>query len=102
VTSLTDIRCFHHRQREAVARCAGCRHFFCRECIADHNGQMLCAACLRAGRRRTSSSGSAWWALCKSCLYAAAGLMLAWLVFTLLANVLLRIPTTFHEGHFQP
>lgn len=41
-------RCFNHQSREAVARCPGCNNDFCRECITEHGGKMLCVNCLRA------------------------------------------------------
>ena len=40
-------RCRNHAEREAVARCPGCGHHFCRECVTEHDDRILCAACLR-------------------------------------------------------
>ena len=39
--------CFHHADRMAVARCLECRRSYCRECVTEHSGRMICAACLR-------------------------------------------------------
>lgn len=39
-------RCVLHTQREAAARCPECKRFFCRECITEHDGRVLCSGCL--------------------------------------------------------
>ncbi len=44
---LSGKRCFNHAGREAAARCPGCRRFYCRECVTEHDGRVLCAECLR-------------------------------------------------------
>jgi hypothetical protein len=41
-------RCTNHAEREAAVRCPACHHHFCRECITEHHGKMLCVNCLRA------------------------------------------------------
>jgi uncharacterized paraquat-inducible protein A len=41
-------RCHNHPQREAAARCPECGRFFCRECVTEHEGRVICSACLRA------------------------------------------------------
>ena len=45
--SLSLQRCFNHAHREAAARCPECTHFYCRECITEHDDRVICAACLR-------------------------------------------------------
>ncbi len=51
-------RCTNHEEREAAVRCPLCRKHFCRECITEYHGKMLCVNCLReknqkiAARRR--------------------------------------------------
>lgn len=91
---LTDQRCWIHDQREAAARCLTCHRFFCRECITEHAGQMICAECVARSiaPRRTGSRtrALAWSAL------AVAGLFIAWLVFYYLGQGLAQIPTNFH------
>ena len=32
-----------------MARCPSCRDFFCGECITEHSGKLICAACLARG-----------------------------------------------------
>jgi len=97
MSALVRQRCLHHAGREAVARCPGCQRFFCRECIAEHEGRILCASCLAklaapaAPHRRgfpILSSGL-------QCLLAVA---VAWFFFFLIGRGLLAIPTSFHEG----
>jgi hypothetical protein len=90
-------KCFHHPQREAAARCPGCGRFFCRECITEHQGRVLCAACLAELQVREQRRGRRFPALI-SLLQGLAGLWLAWLFFDLLARMLLRIPADFHEN----
>ncbi len=46
MSALADQRCFHHASREAVVRCPECRRFFCRECVIEHRGRMVCSECI--------------------------------------------------------
>jgi hypothetical protein len=91
---LTDQRCWIHEEREAAARCLSCHRFFCRECITEHAGQMMCAECVarsfaprRAGER---SRALAWTVL------SFTGVLVAWLVFYYLGQALAQIPSDFH------
>lgn len=43
---LSQVRCRNHGGREAVARCRECGNFFCRECVVEHHGRMVCTSCL--------------------------------------------------------
>jgi hypothetical protein len=89
--------CFYHAARVAAARCPRCRRFFCRECVTEHEGQVICASCLaRLGARvARRGAGLAALALAAPC---AAGLLALWLAFYGLGHLLLRLPSTFHEG----
>ena len=93
--SLLNQRCFNHSSREAAARCLACQRFYCRECVTEHEGRMMCANCValvkapQAKRR----SGAAVWSI-----FSVAGVLLAWLVFYYLGMGLARIPSTFHGG----
>lgn len=89
MTSLLALRCFHHPGRQAAARCPSCARSFCRECVTEHDGRVLCVACLAregreagAGRRVPVAAG----------LAAAAGLLLAWTVFFLAGRLLASLP----------
>jgi hypothetical protein len=97
VSNLAQQRCLNHAEREAAARCLGCGHFFCRECVTEHDDRVICALCLRrlargpGGRRR----GLSWVAPAGRCL---AGLAAAWLFFYLLGEALASLPASYHEG----
>jgi late competence protein required for DNA uptake (superfamily II DNA/RNA helicase) len=94
---LAQKRCFHHSVREAVARCPECGRFFCRECITEHQGRVLCAGCL-AAKAAPPPKKIRWSGVLTAPLQLAAGLWLAWWFFVLVGKLLLAIPTTFHDG----
>lgn len=95
--ALVQQRCLVHASREAAARCPACRQFFCRECVTEHDGRVLCVACLRkkaaAPARRHGHLGPL---LLPAQL--GLGLGLAWTAFYLLGLVLLQSPSAWHEG----
>jgi hypothetical protein len=45
-TKLVALKCEVHAMREAAARCTVCSHHYCRECIQEHEGRMVCGNCL--------------------------------------------------------
>jgi hypothetical protein len=90
--------CFSHPTREAAARCPECARSFCRECVTEHNGRVICAACLaRLGRGAGAVRARLLDALA-GLARCAAGLLVLWLIFFALGAWLLRIPASFHEG----
>jgi len=95
MTALIHQRCWNHASREAVVRCPACARFYCRECVTEHRGRMMCAACVAAA---ASASGSAprsrdiLWVAC-----ASGGIALAWLIFYYLGALLARIPADFFD-----
>ncbi len=94
---LADQRCFNHAQREAVARCPSCENYFCRECITEHEDRVICAACLAKLARipLLRRRGFAGFIRAGQCLL---GVMAAWFFFYLVGEILLSLPTAFHEG----
>ena len=50
--SLKHRRCLNHAEREASARCPICKNDFCRECITEHKGKMLCVNCLKESTKK--------------------------------------------------
>lgn len=96
MSALADQRCWHHPAREAVVRCPVCRRFYCRECVIEHEGRMICAACMAqasgTGRQTGHVVNARWTAL------ALGGLLLAWLIFYYLGVYLARIPSDFFSG----
>jgi len=97
MADLTYQRCLNHAGREAAARCPGCGQYFCRECISEHEGRVMCAACLRRLGRVPlfQRRGSAWVIRFGQCLL---GLLAAWFFFYLVGESLLALPSSFHEG----
>ena len=91
-------RCLHHPLREAVARCPECGQSFCRECVAEHDARLLCAACLRRLGTAAPVRRGAWRRGLLPWPAAAAGLAGAGLFFYLLGRTALRLPDDFHEG----
>lgn len=90
-------RCVRHPSREAAARCPGCGEFFCRECVVEHDGRLLCSSCLariaaRSERRRERL------AALRRAGAATFGTLALWLVFYAIGALLLRIPPDFHDG----
>jgi len=89
--------CLQHPGRESVARCPECRESFCRECITEHAGRVICAPCLRrllVVRLPVKRRWLGW----RPPVEVAAGWFVAWLLFYSLGWVLLQIPAEWHEG----
>ena len=97
VDSIASQRCFNHSSREAVARCPQCRRHFCRECVTEHEEQVVCASCLKEllgqPSQRARSLG-----IVTGLAHCVLGVLVAWTFFYLLGRVLLALPTSFHEG----
>lgn len=95
--SLHAHRCLHHVEREAAARCPECRQFFCRECVTEHAGRVLCSACLAAlNAPKEPKRLSLGWLLNPA--MAGAGLLTAWVFFYALGTMLLWLPSAWHDG----
>jgi hypothetical protein len=90
-------RCFNHLLREAAARCPECRRFFCRECVTEHDDKVLCAACLKRKTDSNTSRLSRFGGVARIFHFLAGG-MLLWIVFYYLGQLLLALPSSFHEG----
>jgi hypothetical protein len=93
---LAYLRCFNHAEREAVARCPGCRQYFCRECITEHDDQVMCANCLRAAGQVPLLKRRGW---VRTFAFGRciAGLLAAWFFFYLIGESLLALPSSFHD-----
>ena len=102
--SLSQQRCVLHPDREAVARCPECGRFFCRECVTEHDGRLLCAVCishLAGAREEKPARALAVVALLRRVGKAAAltGSLLVLVTFYILVAVLLSaIPHRFHDS----
>jgi hypothetical protein len=95
--SLAQQHCLNHPAREAAVQCPQCRHFFCRECVTEHDDRLLCAVCLRKESRQTGARRRPFRALARAVL-AMGGLLTATLFFYGIAQALLLIPAAWHDG----
>ncbi len=92
-------RCFNHSMREAVARCPACSRFYCRECITEHEGKMLCATCLsQTSQTAVKRRGKIFINMLGQAVLFGSGFVLVWKFFHLLGRMLLMLPSSFHEG----
>jgi|SRR6516162_4536338 hypothetical protein len=97
--TLADQRCFNHADREAAARCPSCRKYFCRECVTEYDDRVVCAGCLKKLSRLPSFKRRGWQNTIAfgQCVL---GLFMAWFFFYLIGEILLALPSSFHEGTF--
>jgi hypothetical protein len=89
--------CLNHPHREAVARCMQCTRFFCRECIADYDGRLICGSCLHKLASARVKAARTWPATMRAVAKSLAGFTLAWLCFYTVGRALVQLPSTFHE-----
>ena len=100
MASLGAQLCFNHPTREAVARCPECGRTYCRECITDHDGRILCAACIQklTAAKTTSFQKGGWQNAVLLPVRLAVALFVAWVCFYAVGRMLLAIPSEFHSG----
>jgi late competence protein required for DNA uptake (superfamily II DNA/RNA helicase) len=94
--ALSQQRCWTHAQREAVSRCPACARFYCRECVTEHGGRLLCRACLAVNSApETKIEGTRWlgWMLA-----ALAGMALSFLLHGILGYALRQLPPSWTQG----
>lgn len=90
-------RCARHQDREAAARCPACGEFFCRECVVEHDGRLLCASCLDRLEAQARAPSVRHAAL-KRAAALAAGCLALWFAFCLLGTLLVKIPPRVADG----
>jgi len=90
-------RCVRHVEREAAARCPDCGEFFCRECVVEHHGRLLCSACLQRITAAKERRRERWAAVTRSAANVA-GMAALWLAFYWVGAVLVKMPPEFHDG----
>lgn len=98
MATLVQQRCRNHGQREAVARCPECKKFFCRECVTEHDGRVICQSCLSALLEVDDPKRSHAIAAILRAFAVFGGFMIGWWVFYLLGKALIAIPSEFHDG----
>lgn len=94
--ALTNRRCITHPHREAISRCPQCRRFYCRECVTEHEGRMLCVACLGSGQMAAEARSGTRWFLWTTA--AIAGFLVASSAFYGMGMLLQAIPTGAWSG----
>ena len=95
MAGLAAQRCEHHARREAVARCPACRRYFCRECVTEHDGRVLCAPCLQRLLQVAKGRRQIWrWGLRSLC--SIGSFMVLWLLLYWLGQAFLSVPDLFH------
>ena len=93
---LAQMRCRTHAGREAVGRCPECRHYYCRECVTEHDGRLLCGQCLAArGTAGDVRSGTRWLVWTAAALL---GLFISFVVFYSTGYVLRQLPPAWSRG----
>jgi hypothetical protein len=73
-------RCWNHEAREAASRCPACGRSYCRECVSEHEGRLLCAACL-SGVTGGRGAGAGRVGKLAAAAMIAAAILLAWLTY---------------------
>ena len=94
---IAEKKCLLHPEREAAAVCLECGEFFCRECITEHEGRVMCSRCLseiESGEKRKKAR----FKKLRKGLQLAAGLIIIWAVFFHLGKAVVETPASFHEG----
>ena len=95
MSALAQQRCAAHFEREAAVRCPECRQFYCRECVTEHAGRMVCTRCMA---RLAAASAAARSSILKWSALSLSGLLFAWLFFYYFGMMLARIPDSFLGG----
>jgi len=91
--------CLIHPDRSAVARCPACREFFCSECITEHDGKLICAACLAKGSvQRRGPEKKRLVIHPAAVLQFLVALALCWALYYFAGRFLGGIPDEFHDG----
>jgi hypothetical protein len=90
-------RCKHHPEREASVRCPACGYFYCSECCAEHDGRLLCSACLASLTAHSSSSHRSWVRRAALVAGSLGGFLLAWFLFFFLGDALLSVPDSWFD-----
>jgi hypothetical protein len=90
-------RCHNHPGREAVSFCTECGRSFCRECITEHDDRMFCASCI-GKLLKPSASRRFHLSDILTIGQSVPGIFITWLVFYYLAQILLSLPSSFHDG----
>jgi len=92
---LAQQRCFNHALREAAARCPACAHFYCRECITEHEGRVICSACL-VRLTNAAESGKRRFGGVMAVAQFLIGFLVIWMFFYWVGDLLSSVATSRH------
>ena len=84
--------------REAAARCPECGRFFCRECVTEHDGRLICARCLRQLTDPPAARPDPLGPVVLRTAAAVAGVLVAWCLIYYFGQILMQLSPSFHEG----
>ncbi|OGH60014.1 MAG: hypothetical protein A3G34_12080 [Candidatus Lindowbacteria bacterium RIFCSPLOWO2_12_FULL_62_27] len=97
MTELAASSCRLHPDRPAAALCPGCRRYYCRECVTEHDDQLLCRSCMDAVRSPADRRAGLWeWPARLAML--GAGLFGVYTLFYFAGQILSWIPPDYHAG----
>lgn len=95
-------KCLNHPDREAVACCPECKNFFCRECVTEHHGKLVCKTCLTsAASSEQTTSLNAFQKIMSgtgTLFKMVLSFSILWLTAYAFGRLLLLIPDSFHSG----
>jgi hypothetical protein len=92
-------KCRNHLVREVAAKCMGCSQWFCRECVTRLERKMYCADCLNQRIHKPAQKKRDWY-LVSTGIQLLLGLGGLWFTAYLTGKILVKIPSSFHEGTF--
>ena len=95
MSKLRRAKCSNHREREAVARCLVCGSDFCRECVTEHDGRMICAQCLSLQKKEAESRVGIVELLLLGVGFGVS-FLIVWSFFNRLGSFLVSLPHEFH------
>jgi hypothetical protein len=72
--------CWNHEAREAACRCPACGRTYCRECVSEHDGRLLCATCLSTITAQRATKAGVFRKLAPPAMMLAA-ILFAWLAY---------------------
>lgn len=91
-------KCERHSAREAVARCPSCEDHFCRECVVEHEGQLLCAPCLGRLNLDGDDNKQSRWVFVTRFGRLAFAMLVLWIAFYAFGQFLKTVPPAVHDG----
>jgi len=95
MTHFGQQRCFIHPSREAVSLCLECRHAFCRECVVDHDGRLVCATCLARLRATVARDNRVLRGL-RTGIAGVLAVLFCWMIFYMFGRLLMMSAPEHH------